>query len=703
MLNANTSKLENRGVNLHFLLCYASFLKKHLGNNQFNKLSTKDVVHGIGIEPTRREFRTLGRGVDPYNKRFTIRGLTQHQKKNGKLVAKNMVSFLEEPFGKALRKELLRLGPLSLGPPFVVPIGSTRSWFGRADFFVTHAWDRPFVELLKGLSKRQTTGSQSDLDHWRTYFWIDIFAVNQHYFDDDRFQELHEAERNRELANFENVVKHSTHGILMFMSPVNNPILLKRSWCWYEVSLAILHKKTMNLALSQEDEQALDDYSRIFQKEANERTIEENCFVDEFVVLFEEFNVEKSEATILSDKNWIMNRIENLVKLSKANSKVKVAIARLLMSTIDKMTNNQSSKGAINMFVELTSHLEGMEKCTSEVVNPVVRVLNKKGYKYKALQVCKEAVEYQEKCLPQMKLNYHEKAELYLDYAVNLNSLGRIYGDMFDKEYAMRYLKEALRIREEFRNMIADRENCGAHEVMYNIARMLILCHEKDKGRRDRHLDLQIAKEFIEESIKRKESFEEVQASLGACYVFYGKLLDMTGKDKELVSHHFNKGLQVQLQCFERPTSDQRVFFTLMDFGYHLYSRGDYEAAWEKVVIAHNGLLKTVKIQGTNPKHILGCINLIRNTLMGLPVFPKSQPLMRSFHVEFDSAKMNDLTSSWCNKKRYIRSETDLAYHTMSVIEWVRDTRSLEDRGHQFEIITEQLENWARSFIASNL
>mmetsp|Transcript_5126 Transcript_5126/g.6698 ORF Transcript_5126/g.6698 Transcript_5126/m.6698 type:complete len:700 (+) Transcript_5126:91-2190(+) len=683
------SKLERRGVSLSFLLSYASLIRQHLSQDEFNKVSTKDIVHGIGVHP---ESELGGTEYSAADTSYTIRGLTRVRDKHGKVIAKNMVNFLEDKIGTDLSNRLKELGPYDFGDCMSVRIRRKehdhRPWFGNADFFVSHAWSRPFVDLIKGLANKQSTGLENDLDHWNTYFWIDVFAVNQHYFDDAIYHDLHSKERNEELANFENVVKMSTRGIILFMSPLIDPELLKRTWCWHEVSLAILHKKSMNLALTAEDELTLDRFARLFEKDQGARTDEENKFIDNFINLFENFNLESSQTTLMSDKIWITEQIENNVTSEKINSRVKVAIARLLMSTIDKITNDQNASCAVNLFVNLTDHLGEKERSSSAVVNPLVRVLNKKGFTMKALNICRTAVEFQDSYRDKASIGDQERKELELDFAINLNSLGRIYGDMENKTMALKHLERALEIRENLETFIIDHETEGVHEVMYNIGRAIVMYYENSKvditAVSKTSYDLRRAKQLLKQSIERQQNFEATPGSLGSCYVFYAKIKDMMDDDKREVAEYFQKGLEIQIRAYRR--SDRRVFLTMTDFGTHLLHRGDFEAAWEKFAVAHNGLLKSVKSEGINPYQVIYCIWCLKKILDQLRKFPEFLAPVRAFY------QVQDVIS-----EKYIESEHALARHTICFINWMRDSRHEDDRDPDFETATiEPLETWAR-------
>lgn len=132
---------------------------------------------------------------------------------------------------------------VDLGGPMI-----SASDVGEATFFVSHAWRCPFASLVTSLfghqlgsnamwalvdghvdAERMLARLEEHLSQGITenYYWVDIFCKNQHKIQsDDTADEL-----QRTVACIQSV--------LLVLNPLNDPVLLSRVWCLFEMCEAM--------------------------------------------------------------------------------------------------------------------------------------------------------------------------------------------------------------------------------------------------------------------------------------------------------------------------------------------------------------------------------------------------------------------------------------------------------------------------------
>jgi hypothetical protein len=106
--------------------------------------------------------------------------------------------------------------------------GSKAAWvsspIGRVDFFTSHAWGYPFLDLVAAIRAHsarhiaETSPSKPQL-----YYWLDVFAVNQH--------NLHS---QAELPKLNDAIA-SAKAVVVILTPWERPLALTRIWCLFEV------------------------------------------------------------------------------------------------------------------------------------------------------------------------------------------------------------------------------------------------------------------------------------------------------------------------------------------------------------------------------------------------------------------------------------------------------------------------------------
>lgn len=657
----------NRGVSLEFILRLAEHVKS-TEPRLYKKLKTKDLVHGYQAELNSDGKFINGADPPPYS----IRALTQP-------CLSNMVDFFtdhaDHPASLELKQRLqqydipelrkytqtqqalatLRSDHVQIHASIAdededVNVDEVREefgegandrdvedipWFGRADYFVSHAWISNFSELVEALKNPRSTGSESFAQHIRKYFWIDAFAVNQHYDIPDVRENARIAKKRKEdLNNFEYVIENVNEGVAIFMSPWFEPTILNRSWCWYEIAVALKNSKKLNMALTNKAASALREAATAFTEDERLRTKQQERHVTSCSTMLSNIDVESSSCTLDVDHEYIMRQIEEKSGgASLVTKHVKLNIAGLFMTTADSLLETQDAKGIDRLYKALIQQFDSAPQEQAAMMNKLVRTLMVTGRLDQAEMFCKEAIDIQNRLI-QKERNPNNLKSIKLDLAVNLNSLGRLYGEtpkLDNLEQALSALHQAEEIRREYRSP-------DLHEVLYNIGRVLVLHYEQCyvpslDSIAKRAQDLQKAKSLLEESRElqdelqhelQKVSKNKVMPSLGACYVFLGKVTDLLGSiedsytnvadcaaeydaSKDEAYEYFQLGELQQQKGFG--PHDPRIYLTQLDTARHFVRPHTWvpKAAWRLLVNAHNNLQIQAHMKGVNAIKILEC------------------------------------------------------------------------------------------------
>eukprot|EP01052_Picozoa_sp_SAG31_P004730 SAG31_NODE_199_length_20573_cov_5.832129_13_plen_1802_part_00 len=118
---------------------------------------------------------------------------------------------------------------------------------GRADFIVSHCHDGPWEDLVEGVEEHASR--EPNVCY---YYWIDLFAVNQHSqsscqcscckslktTDAEMLKMANEANR-QDLKELGLLIDNLTQGALVVMEPWDQPRAPTRSWCVYEMDRAL--------------------------------------------------------------------------------------------------------------------------------------------------------------------------------------------------------------------------------------------------------------------------------------------------------------------------------------------------------------------------------------------------------------------------------------------------------------------------------
>ncbi|KDO22627.1 hypothetical protein SPRG_21109 [Saprolegnia parasitica CBS 223.65] len=175
---------------------------------------------------------------------------------------------------------------------------STASFVAPANWYVSHAWQYLFLETVDSLERFFSDRGLAD----DAVIWFCVFNNNQHLASSYPFEYWSSTFKNG-FAAIGNVV--------MIMHPWNDPIVLRRSWCVFEVYVAVTLGARFEIALAQDQEATfLNDIAEEGAMEGMLATIKS----------------EDSETTVPSDRDGIFALIRAETSFT--------AVDRLIFSTL---------------------------------------------------------------------------------------------------------------------------------------------------------------------------------------------------------------------------------------------------------------------------------------------------------------------------------------------------------------------------------
>jgi len=113
----------------------------------------------------------------------------------------------------------------------------SRNLVGECNTFLSHPWSGNFEDLIAALSEYEKNLPEKSQ---KNYYFVDYFAVNQHYAYDD-------------LNTLSSLIQNCKTLVLM-AKPWEKPVALTRIWCIFELAHAVIGKNDIFLILPPEDQ-----------------------------------------------------------------------------------------------------------------------------------------------------------------------------------------------------------------------------------------------------------------------------------------------------------------------------------------------------------------------------------------------------------------------------------------------------------------
>jgi tetratricopeptide (TPR) repeat protein len=119
----------------------------------------------------------------------------------------------------------------------------------EANWFITHAWDYKFLDVMEAIELFFQVEYGSDRMN-EAVIWFDLFSVTQHGMGSQPFEWWTTVVRN--------AVK-TIGNMLIILEPWENPVALSRSWCVFEIFTSVVTKCRFEMSMSRKESDRLLD------------------------------------------------------------------------------------------------------------------------------------------------------------------------------------------------------------------------------------------------------------------------------------------------------------------------------------------------------------------------------------------------------------------------------------------------------------
>jgi len=224
-----------------------------------------------------------------------------------------------------------------LGAAYVDCISGSRN-AGPASFMLSYTWGYNIQDIIDTLHDFCKTRG---LAKSKTYIWICCLCVNQH--------RVRSNPTPLPFHEFRDTLKARVFGIgkvIAMISPWNDPIYIKRAWCIFEMYTAV----TENLEL----EVVMPERERV---KFYESLAKGSTGLYELWKALAGLDVRQASAYILSDRNSIMQMVENDVGFTHLNTVVSERLVEWMLRVAQEHTNDVCLDGSADMSLKAYSCL----------------------------------------------------------------------------------------------------------------------------------------------------------------------------------------------------------------------------------------------------------------------------------------------------------------------------------------------------------
>ncbi|KAG2430210.1 hypothetical protein HXX76_010309 [Chlamydomonas incerta] len=204
--------------------------------------------------------------------------------------------------------------------------GGVQKAFGQARYFISHAWNCRFSALVELLAQHYaavpaTRGGQRVLP---IYYWIDIFAVSQHFTGD-----FHD----HPDSDFPAVIR-TCKSVLFTMHPWRAPVAPTRVWCLFEVLTAIQSPGVqVEVLLDVKD-----------TRDTRVKTL---------TTISNSIDVRTAQATVMSDKNYLLGCIEQGLGFAAFNSAIRKRLKEALLQAVTPNAVEMGDTAALHELLKI--------------------------------------------------------------------------------------------------------------------------------------------------------------------------------------------------------------------------------------------------------------------------------------------------------------------------------------------------------------
>ena len=217
----------------------------------------------------------------------------------------------------------------------IQPLTSKRgpSDTGLATHFISHTWKLSFRETLSAIEAfivEHHNGKEEDL-----YFWMDILSVNQHHANNNMY------DQNWWSNTFATGIREIGHTVLV-VSPFNDPLAFKRSWCLWEIYSSVSTGARLTMQVSKQEREKFHN---------SFRSTEENP-VRNLLSAIENIDVRKARAWKKEDQQMILETVDTTVTTEWLNTVVKQKITQECVNETLLLVRQQIAAGQIRQVLE---------------------------------------------------------------------------------------------------------------------------------------------------------------------------------------------------------------------------------------------------------------------------------------------------------------------------------------------------------------
>mmetsp|Transcript_24372 Transcript_24372/g.29543 ORF Transcript_24372/g.29543 Transcript_24372/m.29543 type:complete len:682 (-) Transcript_24372:396-2441(-) len=453
-----------RGVSLKFLHRFLNTRKEEIGN-----LTTKDVVECI-IKPETAELKS----------RYLLK--------------------IEEDLEDAAQNDLYYLhGEMT----------------GKANMFVSHCWDYKFADLVETLARLEDKIFRKKLSEERgftfnekakdIYIWLDIFCINQH--DPSILCSPESTLRMRESVQ-------EIGQTILVLTPFDRPKALQRTWCLYEVFIALHYGLPFEILLPEGEEKRLAevdakdfDYCE-WGSEVNldtsiaSYTMDKEAMIEDILASHSKTTLQGVDELILSAlRSWLAHKA--LQRLSTLDDQHHFGYADATDRDLDEEYTGPSGKGNMNSLMDL---------------------LNREGQLYAAETLCRGILEAE---VVRMGPESHQALAAQRNLAVLFQRQGKL-------NEAQKQFEEVVKVRERVLGQ-TDPKTLASYMDLANV------WMEKGQGYRSLEMHEEIvAKCKAKHGGDHKSTINAMQNQAEAMWKMYGKQAEAEAIYKESLEHMKN-------------------------------------------------------------------------------------------------------------------------------------------------------------------
>ena len=221
---------------------------------------------------------------------------------------------------------------------------SMQHYIGKPDTFVSHCWASSYNELLVIMQRYDENTNRNN------FFFLDVFSMNQHDFADisgTQMEELAEASGSpRSISSsislvglkdiYQTMLQALTRSIetpgrvLLALTPHQQPMLLTRSWCLYEIYIAWKVGAEVSCGFVPAAEQSV-----------TQSLMKSDALINEMLAAVD---AEKSRATMETDRKMILSLIKQ-AGVQRFNTfvreKLSASLRVVALTTVSRQISHQ--------------------------------------------------------------------------------------------------------------------------------------------------------------------------------------------------------------------------------------------------------------------------------------------------------------------------------------------------------------------------